>query len=85
LERRKRHFWNQEAVSRAQYIYSLILEKQGRQGEADEQRKAALAIRDSYLKRFPQYLKSDNDDMVVFDQMVCLWGGRFSGGLAQDN
>ena len=41
-------------------------------------------MRDEYLAKYPQWLKEDKDDeLVVFDQMVCLWAGRYTGNLKQ--
>ena len=57
----------------------------GREEEAETLLAQARAVRDRYLVKYPQWLKEDKDDeMVVFDQMVCLWAGRFTGKLKQN-
>lgn len=41
-------------------------------------------MRDQYLAKYPQWLKTDSDnELVVFDQMVCMWSGRYTGKLKQ--
>lgn len=82
LDKRKRSVWNPEGVARAQFIYSLVLDKLGKPADAAKYYKEAAKVRDRYIKMYPDYLRPDPDDLVVFDQMVCLWGGRFSGALA---
>lgn len=83
LDRSKRSSWNPEAVARAQYIYSRVLEKLGKREESVKILNEACLARDHFLRLYPDYVKPDPDDMVVFDQIVCLWSGRFTGPLAQ--
>ena len=85
LDRRKRSAWNPEGVARAQYLYSKVLEKLGNNEGAKKHLSEARRVSDRFLQQYSQYLRTSPDDLVVFDQMVCLWGGRFSGKLDQNN
>ena len=79
LERRKRSSWHQEAVARAQYRYSQILQQLEKHEEADEQYGDAKRVKEYLLKKHPEYLKDDPNELVVYDQMVSFWAGRFTG------
>ena len=84
LEPQKRSAWDEECIARARFLYSNVLGRLGREEEAESQLKQARAIRDKYLAKYPKWLKEDEDDeLVVFDQMVCLWAGRYTGRLKQ--
>ena len=83
LERRKRAAWNEEGVARAQYRYAYVLEKLGDNSEAEKQRTSARKTRDRFLRDYPAYLPITDDDEAVFDQMVSIWAGRFTGNLKQ--
>lgn len=82
LERRKRAAWN-EGVARAQFRYASVLEKLGENSEAEKQRTAARRTRERFLKSYPAYFPITDDDEAVFDQMVSIWDGRFTGKLKQ--
>ena len=75
LERRKQAAWN-EGVARAQFRYAFILEKLGENSEAEKQRNAARKTRERFIR------DSDHGE-AVFDQMVSIWAGRFTGKLKQ--
>lgn len=81
LERRKRAAWNGEGVARAQFRYASVLEKLGKKSEAEKQRNAARKTREWFVKDYPEYLPKTDDDEAVFDQMVSIWAGRFTGKL----
>ena len=83
LERRKRAAWNEEGVARAQFRYASVLEKLGENSEAEKQRNAARKTRERFMKEYPAYLAITDDDEAVFDQMVSIWAGRFTGKLKQ--
>ncbi len=82
LERRKRAAWN-EGVARAQFRYAYVLEKLGEKSEAEKQLIAARKARERFVKDYPAYLPETDDDEAVFDQMVSIWAGRFTGKLEQ--
>lgn len=82
LERRKRAAWN-EGVARAQFRYAFVLEKLGEESKAEKQRMAAKKTRDRFMKDYEDYLPVTDDDEAVFDQMVSVWAGRFTGKLKQ--
>jgi hypothetical protein len=81
LERRKRYAWNPEEVARAQFRLSQVLKRPKKDEEAEIRGKEASRTRRLYLKRFSDQLTDDPDEEVVFDQMVSLWAGRFTGKL----
>ena len=83
LERRKRAAWNEEGVARAQFRYAYVLEKFGEKSEAEKQRTAAMKTRERFMKDYSAYLPTTADDEAVFDQMVSIWAGRFTGKLKQ--
>jgi hypothetical protein len=84
LDPGKRSVWNEEGVARAQFLYADVLKQLGRNAAAEGYLSQAQATRDRFLKEYPQWLKADKDDeLVVFDQMVCLWAGRYTGKLKQ--
>jgi hypothetical protein len=81
LERRKRYAWNREGVARAQYRYSQVLKRLGKDKEAESYGLEASKTRLVFLKKFSHLLKDDGDEEVVFDQMVSLFAGRLTGKL----
>lgn len=83
LERRKRAAWNEEGVARAQFRYASVLEKLGEKSEAEKQRNAARKTRERFMQDYQGYLPRTGDDEAVFDQMVSIWVGRFTGKLKQ--
>ena len=83
LESRKRAAWNEEGVARAQYRYAYVLEKLGDMAEAEKQRASAMKTKDHFLRDYQAYLPKIDDDEAVFDQMVSIWAGRFTGKLKQ--
>ena len=83
LERRKRAAWNEEGVARAQFRYASVLEKFGEKIEAEKQRTAARKTRERFMKDYPAYLLITDDDEAIFDQMVSIRAGRFTGKLKQ--
>ena len=83
LERRKRAAWNEEGVARAQYRYAYVLDKLGDKSEAKKQRASAMKTQGRFLRDYPAYLPITDDDEAVFDQMVSIWAGRFTGKLKQ--
>lgn len=61
-----------------------MLRRLGRTDEADKYLEEARETRDEYLKKYPRWLEPDQDDeLVVFDQMVSMWAGRFTGPMKQ--
>ena len=83
LEGPKRAAWNEEGVARAQYRYAYVLDKLGDTSEAEKQRTSAMKTKDRFLRDYSAYLPKTNDDEAVFDQMVSIWAGRFTGKLKQ--
>lgn len=83
LEWRKRAAWNEEGVARAQFRYAHVLDNLGEKAEAQKQRTAARRTRERFMKEYPEYLPKEADDETVFDQMVSIWAGRFTGKLKQ--
>ena len=83
LERRKRAAWNEEGVARAQFRYASVLEKLGENSEVEKQRNAARKTRERFMKEYPVYLPITDEDEAIFDQMVSIWAGRFTGKLKQ--
>ena len=83
LERRKRAAWNEEEVARVQFRYAFVLEKLGEESEAEKQRMAARKTRERFMKDYRDYLPVTDDDEAVFDRMVSIWAGRFTGKLKQ--
>ena len=83
LERRKRAAWNEEGVARAQFRYASVLEKLGDTSEAKKQRNAAKKTQERFVKDYPAYHPATDDDEAVFDQMVSIWAGQFTGKLKQ--
>ena len=83
LERRKRAAWNEEGVAGAQFRYASVLEKLGEESEAEKQRNASKKTRDRFMKDYEDYLPVTDDDEAVFDQMVSIWAGQFTGKLKQ--
>ena len=81
LERRKRYAWNPEEVTRAQFRLSQVLKRLNKLDEAEPYAKEASKTRQIFLKRFPDQLNDNPNEEVVFDQMVSLWAGRFTGKL----
>ena len=82
LERRKRAAWN-EGVARAQYRYAYVVDKLGDKSGAEKQRASAMKTQHRFLRDYPAYLPKTDDDEAVFDQMVSIWAGRFTGKLKQ--
>ena len=39
--------------------------------------------RERFMKEYPQYLPPMDDEEAVFDQMVSIWSGRFTGKMKQ--
>ncbi|MCJ1246224.1 hypothetical protein MMC30_003430 [Trapelia coarctata] len=77
-----RAHWTREGIARAQFRLSLVLEKLGNTQGAKEELKAARAVRDEFLKLYPQYLVPDPaDESAVFDQMLPMWVSQFTGKL----
>ena len=35
------------------------------------------------MKEYPEYLPKTDDEEAIFDQMVSIWAGRFTGKLKQ--
>lgn len=63
-----------------------ITEKRERVAERREEAKQLLQTardtKQSFLRRYPQWLPDkDADDLVVLDQMCCMWAGRYTGKL----
>lgn len=83
LKRRKRAAWNEEGVARAQFRYTSVLEKLGENCEAEKQRTPARKTRERFMKEYSAYLPITDDGEAVFDQMVSIWAGRFTGKLKQ--
>ena len=83
LERRKRAAWNEEGVARAQFRYAFVLEKLGEESDAEKQRNAAKKTRDRFMEDYEDYLPATDNYEAVFDQMVSIWAGRFTGKLKQ--
>lgn len=76
--------WDEESTTRARYLYGIVLQQLGRGKEAEIQLQQARVVRDRYLAKYPHWLTEDpNDELAVFDQMVCMWSGRYTGGLKQ--
>ena len=70
-------------MARAQFRYAHVLDKLGEKGEAEKQRTAARKTRERYMKEYPEYLDKADGEEAVFDQMVSIWAGRFTGKLKQ--
>ena len=85
LDRRKRSAWNEEGVARTEFLYAETLHGLNKPEEAEKHLKSARKVRDRYLKQYPQWLKEDEDgdELVVFDQMVSIWAGRYTGKMKQ--
>lgn len=84
LERRKRFVWNEEGVARAQFFRGKVLSRLGHAEDSERSFVAARKVRDRFIKEFPQYLALESEDeLAVFDQMVSIWAGRFTGKLKQ--
>lgn len=83
LQRRKRYAWNPEEVARAQFRLSQVLQRLNKPDEAESYAKEATKTRQIFLKRYSDQLNDDPDEEVVFDQMVSLWAGRFTGKLKE--
>lgn len=81
LERRKRYAWTIEEVARAQFRLAQVLKRRNKTDEAKKYAEAASRTRRIFLDRYPDQLWDDPDEEVVFDQMVSLWAGRFTGKL----
>lgn len=83
MERRKRNYWNEEGVGRAQYRYAQVLEELGEKEKAESYADAARMTRERFMKEYAYYLPDTGDDEAVFDQMVSIWSGRFTGKMRQ--
>lgn len=83
LERRKRATWNEDGVARAQFRYASVLEKLGGNAEAEKQRNAARKTRERFMEEYPAYLPVTDDEEAVFDQIISIWAGLFTGKLKQ--
>ena len=84
LERRKRHVWNEEGEARTQFFRGKVLSRLEQAEDSQRSFVAARKVRDRFIREFPQYLALDNqDELAVFDQMVSIWAGRFTGKLKQ--
>ena len=70
-------------MARAQFRYAHVLDELGERGEAAKQRTAASKTRERYMKEYPDYLDIADGEEAVFDQMVSIWAGRFTGKLKQ--
>lgn len=51
--------------------------------QAKKHKELAQAIQSSFLKLYPRYLSSDLTEEEIFNQMIPIWAGRFTGGLVQ--
>lgn len=85
MERRKRYAWTEEGVARAQYWYSKVLSKLGKDEDAQKQMVQALTTKRRFLENYPKFLKDDPDDQVVLDRMNSIEAGRLTGRLKQPN
>ena len=83
LERRTRASWDEEGVARAQFRYSQVLDKIGEKEEAQKMYQIATDTRLKFMKKYPKYLPQTDGEEVVFDQMVSVWSGRFTGKMKQ--
>ena len=43
----------------------------------------ARTTRKRFMKEYPGYLPQTDDEEAVFDQMVSIWSGRFTGKMKQ--
>ena len=57
----------------------MTVEKQRQ--EAERLLSKARATKLIFLEKHPKWLKDDEDELVVFDQMCCMWAGRYTGKL----
>lgn len=84
LKTRRRLNWTQEGIATALMRLSKLLHTLGEHDEAEIHAKEAYSIRDEMLSKHSEYLRDDGgDEMVVFDRMIPIWAGRFTGGLSK--
>lgn len=81
LERRKRDSWNPEEAARANFRLAEVLKQRGKMNEAESFAAEASRVRRTFLREYPDQLIDNAEEEVVFDQMVSLWAGRFTGKL----
>ncbi|KAL8838628.1 MAG: hypothetical protein Q9170_002074 [Blastenia crenularia] len=85
LDQCKRSVWDRESIARAEYLYASVLEKTGRHDEAQSYLAEAREEKEHCKEKYPQWLpmESAENELAVFDQMVCMWAGRYTGKLKQ--
>ncbi|KAF2446062.1 hypothetical protein P171DRAFT_519658 [Karstenula rhodostoma CBS 690.94] len=84
LDPHKKTVWDEETYTRAKFLYSDVLRRRGQTAKANQYLQEARNVRDRYLRMYPQWLEVDPDnELGVFDQMVCMWSGRFTGPMKQ--
>lgn len=71
-----------QANYEAEKLRAMNEEIADKREEAQKLSKQAKATKESFLKTYPQWLPdSGSDDLVVLDQMCCMWAGRYTGKL----
>lgn len=70
-------------MARARYFRSLVLRELGRTVEADIDLARAMDVHNERLRDYAEILPQNATEAEVFDQMVSLWSGRFTGKLYQ--
>ena len=81
LDQRRVAYWSIEAIARTQYHLSLVLRAQKKDPERAtknyEEAKATLAR--LLPLDCPDKLKNVQDEGVLFDHLLTVYGGRFTG------
>lgn len=67
------------SVARVIYRLSLVMKDQGRFEEAEKYLSEARSLKEHLLSEGSCGVTMDDDEAVVFDQMVTCWAGRFGG------
>jgi len=71
--------WHESGVARARYLLAQIYRQQHRQSQAEELEKEATLIRERLLPEPSKWFaKPPQDQMIMYDYMVCYRAGRAS-------
>ena len=77
LETNRRIHWSEEGIAYAHFRLGKSLQELGEHDEAAIHKSQAVAIRDKFLKAYPEYLEEcPHDERAIYDQMISIWSGR---------
>jgi hypothetical protein len=79
-ERPKKGFWPEAAVARTEFHLAQVLKKSGKDGgEAEGLVQNARSVLSRLLPWDPIEGVQDRDELVLYDHLQPVFGGRFTG------